>query len=161
MEKVVITALSTAYHQHIGGQLSKNKTKRHVCDYCLNYFGSEDLLIKHTKYCSKHEAVNAIFPERGKNDELKFKHVQNCVECPIKIYADFESFLKPINKTHGKTILYQKHTPSAFCLNVVSRVEGFSMEPITYSGEDAEKVFVEKLENSRNKSKNGLKFQFL
>lgn len=119
-----------------------------VCDYCLNHFGSQDLLDSHTEYCSKHDAVNIIFPKPGK-DILGFKNIQNQVECPIKIYADFESFLTPIDKMSGKTKLYQQHVPSAFCIYVVSRVEGFSMNPITYvkqGDEDVGKVFVKKLE---------------
>ena len=63
---------------------------------------------------------------------------------------DFESFLEQRDKTCGKTKLFQKHIPSAFCIYVVSRVDRFSMNPITYvcqDGEDVAKVFVKKLEN--------------
>ena len=56
------------------------------------------------------------------------------VECPTKVYADFESLLAPIDKTLGDTKLYQKHVPVAFSLYVVSRVEGFSMIAINYVG---------------------------
>ena len=90
--------------------------------------------------------MNTIFHTLSFNDKLKFENIQNCVECPIKIYADFESFLEPINKIHGEITLYQRHTPSAFYLYVVSRVDGFLMDPITYVGEDAGNVVVEKLE---------------
>lgn len=119
-----------------------------MCDYCLSSFGSQELLNKHIEYCSKHDAVNTILPELGKNI-LRFKNIQNQVECPIRIFADFETFLKPIDKTSGKTKLCQQHVPSAFSLYVVSRVEGFSIDPITYVKQDNEQVdkfFVEKLE---------------
>ena len=123
----------------------------YVCDYCLNHFGRQDFLDKHTESCSKHEAVNTILPEPGKNI-LKFRNIQNCVECPIKIYTDSESFLPPINETRGETKLYQRHVMSAFCLYVVSRVEGFSMDPVTYVMKDecdeVDKIFVEKLEDT-------------
>ena len=129
----------------ISSQVSGKKSKKYVCDYCLNYFGSQAFLDKHTEYCSKHDAVTTILPEPGKNT-LKFKSV----ECPIKIYADFESFLKPINKTHGDTKLYQEHVLSAFCLYVVSRVEGFSMDPVTYVKQDetdkVDKIIINKLD---------------
>ena len=88
--------------------------------------------------------MNTILPKPGKNI-LAFKHIQNQVECPIKIYFDFESFLSPINKTSGKTKLYQKHIPSAFCTYVVSHVAGFSMDPVVYvkqGDEDVDKVLV-------------------
>ena len=133
----------------VSSQVSKKKAKKYVCDYCLNSFGAEDLLGKHVEYCSKHDAVNVTMPTPGKNT-LKFKNIQNMVECPIKIIFDFESFLVKSDKVSGKTELYQVHKPSAFCIYVVSRVEGFSMDPITYvcenENDDVSKVFTEELE---------------
>ena len=133
----------------VSSQVSKKKERKFICDFCLNAFGRQDLLNDHTEHCSKHDAVNVTMPRPGRSI-LKFKNIQNSVECPIKIYADFESFLKPMDEMRGKTKLYQQHVPSAFCFYVVSRVEGFSMDPVTYvcQGEDdqVEKVFVEKLE---------------
>ena len=81
----------------VGCQVSAKKHKKFVCDYCLNHFGSLELLDNHVEYCSKHDAVNTILPQPDKNI-LKFKNLQNRVECPIKIYEDFESFLMPIGK---------------------------------------------------------------
>ena len=115
----------------VSSQVSKNEKKKYVCDFCLNPFGKEDLLDKHVEYCSKHDAVNVVMPEPGRNI-LKFENIQNSVKCPIKIYCDLESFLKAIDKMSGKTKLYQQHVPSAFCIYVDSIVEGFSMDPIIY-----------------------------
>ena len=78
----------------VGSQVSAKKEKKYVCDVCLNVFGSQKLLDNHTEYCSKHDAVNATMPKPARSI-LKFKNVQNSVECPIKIYADFENFLEP------------------------------------------------------------------
>ena len=108
----------------VSSQVSKRKAKKYVCDFCLCPFGAQRLLDAHTEYCSKHYAVNTVMPVPGRNT-LKFKNIQNTVECPIKIYADFESFLKPIDEVRGVTRLHQRHVPSAFCLYVVSRVQGF------------------------------------
>ena len=138
----------------VASQVSKKEKKKFICDFCLNVFGRQDLLDKHVEYCSKHDAVNVTMPKPGRNI-LKFKNIQNSVECPIKIIFDFESFLKPIDKMCGETKLYQKHISSAFCFYVVSRVEGFSMDPITYvcqnENDDVSKVFVEKLEEVTKK----------
>ena len=135
-------------------QASKKNEKKYVCDFCLNMFGSQELLDDHTEYCSKHDAVNTVMPKPGRNT-LKFKNIQNSVECPMKIYADFESFLEPMDRKHGETKLYQRHVPSAFCFYVVSRVEGFSMDPVTYvsQGEEdqVDRVFVEKFEEVTKK----------
>ena len=138
----------------VSSQASKKKEKKYVCDFCLNMFGSQALLDDHTKYCSKHDAVNTVMPKPTRNI-LKFKSIQNSVECPVKIYADFESFLEPIDRKHGETKLYQRHVPLAFCFYVVSRVEGFHMDPVTYvsqGGDDeVDRVFVEKLEEAAKK----------
>ena len=96
----------------ISAQVRSDHEEIHVCDYCLNYFCSQDKLGKHTESCSKHDAVNTTFPKPGKNI-LKFKNIQNCVRCPI--YADTESFLSPINERRGETELYQRHVMSTFC----------------------------------------------
>ena len=134
----------------VSSQASSKKAKKFVCDFCLNSFGTEDILFKHEEYRSKHDAVNTILPEPGKNI-LKFKNLQNQVTCPIKIVADFESILETTDGTHGKTKLFQKHTPFAFCFYVVSRVKGFSMDPVTYmkqGDEDVSEDFTRKLEET-------------
>ena len=46
----------------VSSQISKKKAKKFICDFCLNAFGNEDLLNKHVKYCSKHDAVNVVMP---------------------------------------------------------------------------------------------------
>ena len=138
----------------ISSQVSKNRHTKYVCDYCLNYFSSQEVLDKHRERCSKHEALNTILPKPGENI-LKFRNVQNCMECPIKFYFNTESFPPPIDKTHGKTKSYQRYVMSAFCLYDVSRVEGFSMDPVTYVMKDerdeVDKSLMEKLEETTKK----------
>ena len=131
----------------------KHNGKIWVCNHCINHFITEDALNKHKLSCSQHDCVHTTFPKPGEN-VLKFKNSQNAIECPIKIFADFESFLEPIDKTHGKTKLYQPHVPSAFCLYVVSRVDGFSMDPITYvrsGNENIADIFCKELEETTRK----------
>ena len=115
---------------------------------------TQELLNKHLEDCLEHDAMNVTMPKPGRNI-LKFKNIQNAVECPIKIYFDKESFLKPIDKMYGMIKLYQQHVASVFCIYVVSRVEGFSMDPIVYvcqnEDDDVSKVFVEKLEEVTKK----------
>ena len=124
----------------VSSQVSK-KEKKYVCDFCLCPYGAQDLLDARTEYCSKHDAVNTVMPVRGRNI-LKFKNIQNTIECPI-------------DEVGGETRLHQRHVPSAFCLYVVSRVEGSHMDPITHvcQGEDNEvdRVFVQKLEEVMRK----------
>ena len=82
---------------HLVSSQASKKEKKYVCDFCLNMFGSQELLDDHTKYCSKHDVVNTVVPKPEKNI-LKFKNVQNSLECPVKIYGDFESFLEPMDR---------------------------------------------------------------
>ena len=78
----------------VSNMINRNKDKKHVCDYCLNHFGSPTLLESHTEYCIKRNAVNTICLEAGKYS-IKFRSIQDCALCSIKIYADFRSFLRP------------------------------------------------------------------
>ena len=138
----------------VSRQVIRNRGRIYVCDYCLNHFGIQSLLDKHEESCSKYKAVKTEYPKPGENI-LKFKNIQNCLECPIKFYFDTESILKPINEVRGKTKLCQRHVISAFCLYPVSRIEGFSMEPITYVAKDehdeVDKILVEKMvETAKN-----------
>ena len=123
-----------------------------ICDYCLNYFGTQELLDDHEEICSQHKAVKTIFSERGKNDILKFKNIENCIECPIKFYVDTESILQPIDETCGKTKLFQRHKMSAIYLYPVLRIgdEPVTIEPTEAIGndetDDIAKILVKKLE---------------
>ena len=81
-----------------------------ICDYCLNYFGTQKLLDKHEESCSQHKAVKTTYPKPDDNI-LTFKNIQNCIECPVKFYFEKESILEPIDEM------------SAFCLYPVFRVE--------------------------------------
>lgn len=89
-----------------------HKDKKHkdkgtfICDYCLNYFGTQKLLDKHEGSCSQYKAMKTIYP--GPDDNiLTFKNIQNCIECPVQFYFDTESILKPIDEMRGKTRLNQ------------------------------------------------------
>ena len=122
-----------------------------ICDYCLNYFGTQELLDKHEEICSQYKAVRTIFPEPGKNDILKFKNIQDCIECPIKFYVDTESILEPIDEMRGKTKLYQRHKTSAFYLYPVLRIgdDSVTIHPVEAKGSDdndnVNRILVEKL----------------
>ncbi len=94
---------------------SKKKVKHIFCLRCLNSFTSQETLTKHLEYCSAHEAVNIVMPEEGA--PLSFENYNRSMRVPFIVYADFESFIKPIdtcgpNPKNSYTKQYQKHTPS-------------------------------------------------
>ncbi|CAH1107447.1 unnamed protein product [Psylliodes chrysocephalus] len=98
-------------------QLSKHKSKKYICDRCLNYFNSEMKLNNHIDYCEKLDDCRIDFP---KYPYIKFKNFVYQERVPFIIYADFESLLKPFvdvnkkrkrsgSKSLTKTSRYQKH----------------------------------------------------
>ena len=70
--------------QVVGSQISKPMERKFICDHCINAFGVQEILEKQEEYCSKHNAVNIIFPTSGVKDILRFKNIQNQIECPPK-----------------------------------------------------------------------------
>ena len=91
----------------------------HYCRRCLNGFTSKDALSNHNEYCSKHDVQKIVMPDPG--TMLKFKNYYRSMRVPFVIYADFESFIKPIdtcqpNPSGSYTDQYQKHIPSSFLL---------------------------------------------
>ena len=90
----------------------------HYCRRCLNGFTSKEALTTHNEYCSQHEAQKIVMPEPG--TILKFENYDRSMRVPFVIYADFESFIKPIDtcqpdSSGSYTKQYQKHIPSSFC----------------------------------------------
>lgn len=136
----------------VSGQIKSHHKGRSIfiCDYCLNYFGTQELLDEHEECCSQHKAVRTILPELGK-DILRFRNIQNCIECPIKFYVDTKSTLRPISEMRGETRLYQRHKMSAFCLLPVLRIEDntIPIDPVEALGDDdnvdVSKILVEEL----------------
>ena len=77
---------------------------------------------------------------------------------PIVVYADFESFTKPIdtcqpNPDQTYTKQYQKHEPSGFCFHIVCNVK--KLKPVLYTKQTDEEnigeIFVKQLEKEIEK----------
>ena len=123
---------------------------------CLNPFHSQESLDKHLEYCNTNEAVKIEMPEDGAT--LSFKNYNRSMRVPFIVYADFESFIKPIdtcgpNPTNSYTKQYQKHSPSSFCYYIKCfDDEVYSQNPVTYTAstenEDVVQIFVNMLEEN-------------
>ena len=90
----------------------------YYCKRCLNGFTSPGALNNHKMYCDQKDAVRIELLEP--NTILNFKNYNRSMQAPFVVYADFESFIKPIdacqpNPKHSYTMQYQKHMPSSFC----------------------------------------------
>ena len=139
----------------LASQINKHKGTSNICLNCMNGFKSKDSLNKHKEYCYNNECVNIIMPPP--NTFLKFKNFRCSERAPFVIYADFESFIKPMdscdpdpNKSYTKKC--QKHKPSGFSYYIKSLYEDVKKsEKRTYiktkeEEPDAEDVFVKWLE---------------
>ena len=110
----------------LASQINNHKGTSNICLNCINGFKSKDSLNKHKEYCYNNECVNIMMPPP--NTFLKFKNFRCSEKAPFVIYADFESFIKPMdscdpdpNKSYTKK--YQKHKPSGFSYYIKSLYE--------------------------------------
>ena len=139
----------------LSSQIKNNDHKRYFCLNCFNSFKSSDSLDKHKEYCYNNECVKISMPPQ--NTFLRFKNFRYSEKAPFAIYADFESFIKPMlscdpdpNRSYTKK--YQKHKPSGFSYYIKSLYEDVKKsEKRTYiktkeEEPDAEDVFVKWLE---------------
>ena len=99
----------------IRSQLTTNMRKGHLCNGCLQYFASDDVMKNHKSECCK---VITIMPE-GEKSSVKFEKYGRKLEVPFVVYADFESILLPIsqqqpNPSFSSTTDVQQHVPCAF-----------------------------------------------
>ena len=78
----------------LASQVPKNNGKHYFCLRYLNPFWCQESLCKHKEYCNEYEAVKIVLPEKG--TMLKYKHYHRLEKVPFIIYADFESYIKPL-----------------------------------------------------------------
>ena len=139
----------------LASQINNHKGTSNICLNCFNSFKSPDSLNKHKEYCYNNECVNISMPPQ--NTFLRFKNFRYSEKAPFVIYADFESFIKPLDncdpdQNHSYTKKYQKHKPSGFSYYIKSLYEDVKKsEKRTYiktkeEEPDAEDVFVKWLE---------------
>ena len=97
---------------------SKHEHKKYYCRNCMRGYNSEEALSKHWPYCKEHSCVRVELPKEG--TFMKFTNIERSMRVPFVIYADFESYIIPINtcgpdEKHSFTKQYQKHIPNSFC----------------------------------------------
>ena len=89
---------------------------------------------------------------RKKRTMLEFKNYHRLEKVLFLLYADFESFIKPLdtcglNPEGSYTKQYQKHEPSSFCYYIKCfDNEVYEPKLVSFTGEDAAQKFVEMLE---------------
>lgn len=136
--------------------------KNMVCPYCCEFKscggGAKSAMDRHMSYCISGQKIE--MPKEGENI-LKFTHYSNINECPVRIYADFETFndtsMKRTSK-NGNTSFNTGHKPASFKILVVSdipiegyeKVEKFYTYSFMYKGVNSDRVFVEKIQELEN-----------
>ena len=142
--------LSKSLSRLLASQVSKHgKKTQHFCLRCLNPFWCQESLNKHQEYCNEYEGVKIELPEKG--TMLKFKNYYKSEKVPFIVYADFESYIKPLhscepNPESSYTKQYQKHEPSSFCYCIKCfDDEVYKLRLVSYTGGDAAQKFVEML----------------
>ena len=133
---------------------SKHEHKKYYCRNCMRGYNSEEALSKHWPYCKEHSYVRIELPKEG--TFMKFTKIERSMRVPFVVYADFESFIKPINtcdpdEKQSFTKQYQKHIPSSFCYYIKCFDDTvYKGEPVTYTAmsetDDVAGKFVEMFE---------------
>ena len=124
--------------------------KHYFCLRCLNPFWCQKALDNYKEYCNDYEAVKIELPKKG--TMLEFKNYHRLEKVPFLVYADFESFIKPLdtcglNPEGSYTKQYQKNEPSSFCYYIKCfDDEVYAAKLVSYMGEDAAQKFVKMLE---------------
>ena len=130
----------------LSSQASNHDGKLYFCSYCLNSFWCQKSSNEHKEYCNEYEAV----PKKG--TMLEFKNYDRREKVPFLVYADFESFIKPLdtcdlNLEGSYTKQYQKHEPSGFCYYIQSFNEKvYKSNKENYTGENVAEEFIKRLE---------------
>ncbi len=147
----------------ISAQLSGSDHGKDICLRCLNAFGrltkkekemgKRSLLEIHEEVCLSHKLQRSVYPNPG--ETTKFRNVERLHDVPFAVYADFESFVEPIqyaeqDPSKSVTIKYQNHVPSGFCYVIKCMDESVYptktvLQTASYEGEDMGKAFVDSL----------------
>ncbi len=113
----------------------------------------KSLLEIHEELCSNKKLQHSIYPKPG--ETTKFKNYERLHDVPFAVYADFESFVEPVqyaeqDSSKSFTNKYQNHTPSGFCYAIKCVDESIYptrtvLKTASYEGEDMGKAFVDSL----------------
>src|SRR5688572_24293129 len=141
------------FNKLMSSRTEKSHNSMHYCRRCLNGYREVESLNRHSEYCSQQDAQRIELPEPG--TMLGFRNYYRKMRVPFVVYADFESFIKPIdtcqpNPNTSYTNKYQKHVPSSFCYYIKCFDDDlYSQAPVTYTAEndddDVAQIFIDTL----------------
>lgn len=127
-----------------------SRHSHHYCPYCLHGFVMREILNKHVDFCMSLGLQKIEMPTPGENDVLKFTDIAKQLRVPFVIYADFETYVKPIqscdldpNSSHTSNI--SEFKPCGFAYHIVSTDKRYTKPPTVYRGEDIVETFMVRL----------------
>lgn len=121
-------------------QLTKHKSKIHLCEECFLYFETNEKLRNHN--CGR---MQTILPKH--NSKLTFSNYQKTQRVPIVIYGDFESLLREYSdKSKSKfTENIQIHEATCFAYYICCESNPELNNLVSYRGPNCSKKFVESI----------------
>lgn len=122
----------------------------YYCPYCLHGFLDKRNLNKHTDFCMSLGEQKIEMPIPGENDVLEFSEIAKQLKVPFIIYADFETYVRPIqtcdlDPTSSHTINLSQFDPCGFAFQVVSTDKRYSKSPVIYRGDNVVETFLSAL----------------
>jgi hypothetical protein len=130
-------------------QCVSSSSKRSIwfCRCCCSFQQSKQAHENHIAHCHQNESQQIVMPTTKKYD-IPSQIVGRKRRCPVVIYADFESIMKPIDKTKGnKTTLVSEHVMSGWGLYPVAPLIPDIQKVHLDHGEGCELSFLQTLEN--------------
>jgi len=132
------------------GDRTSHNGQTYYCNYCLHGFTSQLLLDDHITYCFPHGPQKLSFPKSEEKQWVHFNSIQKQLKVPFVIYADFESFVQPIDSCQPKpdqsyTTKYQKHEACGFSYVVKCTHDELSKPARVYRGPAVVETFFERL----------------
>ena len=159
----VIKNMSRLMH----GQRTKMHATHFYCRNCYTPFTSKERLEEHDEICRNNDTVKIEMPKDSSTQY--FKNHFKSQNVPFVVYADFESFTKPISShqpdpKESYTKKYQKHEPSGFCYYIKCFDDSvYSQDPVIFTKEseqdDVAQIFVNTLEENIRKIYQKFRFQ--
>ena len=156
----------------LSSQINCSHNAKYLCDGCLVYFTSEQKLNDHQMFDCGHVVAKCPTTNLKKNkygesapeNILKFTNFERKLKVPFVVYADFETIVEPItlDKTDPTnpifieagldsessfTVKTHKHHPYSFAYYIKCDFDDTKSMFKSFRGQDAQKVFVNWLEN--------------
>ena len=117
---------------------------RHKCFHCTHcldaHYDTKEKLDTHFKNCINNDACNAVYPEKDKNDKLKYTSFDKEFKHPFYCTLDFEATLEKVDIHKKKTNLYQKHKANSYGLKYNCIHEEYSKKVKIFGSADENEI---------------------